>query len=236
MSDRIPMTRAGYDKLKAEIDDQKAFGALSIPEQQALGQNEINYKHLLRTMNETVSHLITKKYTGNVSAALWVMDDLVLLLEEAMSGHYDLLELSQAVKAKELVPAKKFADADYLGRLSITQIALDALRDDVLTEANFGDEPGDKFKWQIGVSLGKAFLLLQREIENIEANGLPELHNFDVPPMVEPEIPDAPEEEKKPDAVDQELPLKVGANGGVLVDQKSGNEEKAEDKQPEEVK
>lgn len=207
IEDQMNKVQPVYDDFKTKTDDPEYFGPLSPPEKQALGQNEINYKHLLRTMNETVTHLIGQKWTNNVRAAIWVLDDLVLTLQDVLAN---TIEDGKQTKATELVPQKKFADADYLGRIAIVQTAIGVLRDDVTDQAQYGDTgipQVEMFAWSINNSLGKTVLLLQREMDDIEANGLPTLHTFDIPPVVEPEIPDSPQDKKGP--VQTKLPLDV---------------------------
>lgn len=183
----------GFEKL---VNDQKHLASLSVQEQQALGQNEVHFKRLLRAMDESASTLIKQKWTNNIRMCLWFLDDVTLTLDDILSG--DLEDSGKTVKAREIVPAKRFADADYLHRLSIVQISLSAVRDDILDDDLF--EHNHFLKESLHNSLGKVFQLLQRELEDMEANGLPTLHNFPVPDIVVAEIPPSPEDKKEPEA------------------------------------
>jgi len=195
-----------YDGFSKKINDQKYLGSLSIPEQHALGQNEINYKKLLRGMDEGISILLKQKWTHNIRMVLWYLEDVKILIEDVLSGNYELSEIGKDVKAKLLIPEKRFAKADYLGRISIVQITIDTLRDEVINEADWGHcENVDLFKWSIITGLGKAHRVLQIELEDTEANGLPDPHKFDIPEIVVPEVPESPEDVKEP--VLEEYPI-----------------------------
>lgn len=187
----LPAYNGYADKLK----DQKYVATLSPPEQQALGQNELNLKHILSQMDDSVSHLLRIKWTYNIKQALWYLDDLKITIEDILGGYYNLAELGKEVKAKTLISQEKMDKSDYSGRAAKIQIAIGALRDDVLgDEADYGSfEDIGYFRLILRSGLGKVFQMLQREIEDIEANGMPNPHEFLIPDEVIPEVPDAVE-------------------------------------------
>lgn len=190
-----------YNEFEKLVNDQKHLASLSVQEQSALGQNEVNFKRLLRAMDESASTLMKQKWTNNIRMCLWFLDDVTLLLDDVLSQ--DLEDAGKTVKTREIVPAKKFASADYLNRLSIVQIAIDAIRDDALSDEVF---PADYsyLQWQLDAGLGKVFQLLQRELEDTEANGMPNLVPFPVPDIVVAEIPASPEDDvKEPEEMDK---------------------------------
>ena len=64
-----------YDEFKKQIEDKDYFSKLTMQEQYALGKNEINYKNLLREMDDSLTHLIQHKWSSNTRTALWMLDD-----------------------------------------------------------------------------------------------------------------------------------------------------------------
>ncbi len=196
-----------YNDFVKDIKDQDHWKKLSMQEQQALGQNEINYKHLIREMDEAISHLIKQKWTTNIRTALFYLDDVRLHLDYLLDG--ELTERGQQVKPSTIIPAK-FAKADYIGRISIVQIAINLVQNEIdegkiaLKFALDDTEPDVRVsKMLLKVGLGKALRVLQQELEDIEVNGMPKSHTFEVPPFVVPEVPEAPEKK-----TDEQLELK----------------------------
>jgi len=189
-----------YNEYKKHMEDKKYLATLSMPEHSALGQNELNYKRLLKSMDEVISTLIAQKWTNDVQIALFQLDDAVLLIKDVLAGAYDLDELGKEIYAKQLVSEKKYAAADYIGRIAIVQTMIDILREDILEDSELGTRIGHApfVKFLISTNLGKAHIVLQRELENAEANGPPQLHQFEFPEEVVPEIPDiAPDPQEK---------------------------------------
>lgn len=190
-----------HEGFKTQLQDREYVSTLSLPEQQALGQNEINYKHLVQQMDESVSYLIKQKWTSNIRAVLYYLNDTKLLLEDVLGNVYDLVELGQTIRAKQLLEPKRYKKAGYAHRIALVQIAIDTLCSDVVndselasaesaTESVRNDIPFIKFAVKTG--LGKAFRTLQLELEDIETNGMPNPHTFTAPEIIIPEVPDSP--------------------------------------------
>lgn len=190
-----------YNEFKKQIEDKDYLAKLSMQEQHALGKNELNYKKILREMDDSLSHLIKHKWSQNTRTALWMLDDARVFLEYILTGtQYDLVEIGHVVKANELMNYKKFNKKDYIGKTAACITVLEILMDDVANEIDNLIPQLDMVKFNLKVSLGKTIVILQQEISDSEVNGAPELFKFDIPEIVEPEIPDiapAPEEKKE---------------------------------------
>lgn len=190
-----------YNELKKQIEDKDYLGKCTIGEQHALGKNEINYRNLLRKMDDSLTHLITHKWAANTRTALWLLDDTRLLIEDVLSS-YKLDDTGQAVKAKQLLDLKKFQKSDYIGKIASCQTLLDIIREEVIEGI-----PNEQLKFSLSASIGKTIVVLQQEIEDREVNKAPELVKFDAPELVVPEIPEeAPEPQM--DAQQTKLDLK----------------------------
>ena len=107
-----------YDAFVEQIKDKKHTAKLTIEEQQALGENETNFKHVLHSMDNTMTYLLKQKWAPSINRALWLLDDVVLMAEDAVSGVYDLEELATEIKLKNLIDQKRFDKADYLTKIS----------------------------------------------------------------------------------------------------------------------
>lgn len=196
-----------YEQLKKQIEDKEYMAALSIPEKHALGRNEINFKKVLREMDDAVTHLTKHKWSGNTRTALWLLDDTQIFVE-AILANYELADKDSVVKPKQLLNAKKFNNADYLEKINITQTAISTLAD-IVEEQLGDDEEIQKFiAFSLVSSMTKTIAVLKREYEDREANGAPDLFTFDIPELEEPEIPEEAPEPKK-DAEQLEMKLEV---------------------------
>jgi len=181
-----------YTDFKSKVDDPKHLATLSIEEQQALGQNEINFKRLLREIDVAIEACVKQKWTHNTQKALWYLDDAKLFMEDILDSVYDLKEIGQTVKAKQLINPKKFQKADYVARIATIQTMLFTLREDILDEAVFGEYSViglEQIKFTLSSSIGKTIRMLQYELEDREINGPPDSYQFPVPEIVVPEVP-----------------------------------------------
>lgn len=206
-----------HKKYEDQIQDQDTFGNLSPQEQQAVGQNEINYRQMIQQMNEVMTELIRRKWTRNTQLTLWQLENIQLELKAVLGDLYNLEENGQSPTAKQIIP-DKLEKADYLDKIPIIQIAIDVLCDDILEDAQLGVDISDFYgkddtrtnswmdekliKYSLISKLRKASVLLQNEMEEVEANGLPNTEEFEKPKIVEPEIPDSPVDQEQKEEVE----------------------------------
>lgn len=185
-----------HERFKKQLADQKHVSQLSLQEQQALGRNELNYRSLIDDMDQGLTTLMTQKWSRDIRSVLAYLEDLRLLV------NYALIEsdtdIGQHVKIKSLINDKKFKKADYLERIQMVEMILDTLMGDLMEDGVFIDgvpsAESEYIRLSIRSGLGKSLQVLQEDLEYVEINGLPEKHQFEFPEIVEPEIPDAPEE------------------------------------------
>ena len=201
---------ANIEKKKAEIhptwkefreksDDHEYIATLTVEEQQALGANEINYKKVLREMDESIAHLSKQRYTNDVRVAHWFLDDLRLMLSDLLTDS-NLTEVGKEIKTKTLLNYDRFDKANYVSKITMVQTMIEVIRDEVLAVGNFGeDDPRiPMIQFYISMGLGKVVQILQQDMEYIEENGMPDLWKFRIPDIVVPKIPEeAPDPTKE---------------------------------------
>lgn len=196
-----------YKEFQKLIEDKEYLGKLTIQEQHVLGRNELNYKKVCMEIDDAATELLLHKWAPNIGNALRMLDDTRLTIEDVLSGGYNLKDGGQVVKPKRLLNEKRFAKADYIGKIAMCQTILNIVRDDVLDVVDAEADNLEMIKFTISLGIGKTVQLLQQEIEDREANGPPELYTFELPKIEEPEIPDAaPAPEKAPAVNGEEKP------------------------------
>lgn len=185
-----------YNEYKRQIEDKEVWKTLSMQEQSAVGQNEINFRNLLREMDESISHLSKQRWTRDVTITLSYLDDSKLAIEDLLTSN-DLIDVGQEVKLKNLI-GEKFGGMDYTGKTAHMQTVIDLVRETIITSESLPPFHYEALK----SNLGKSIQLLQRDITYTEDNGMPELFQYNIPEVVVSEVPDyvnedAPEEKSE---------------------------------------
>lgn len=181
-----------HREFKEQMENKEHTSKLTVYEQKALSQNEFNFRKTIEEMDHGIATLIRQKWTQSITTALWLMEEAKLLVEFWLSPHFNLEDLGQENVTTELVPWKKFDKADYVGKLSMLITGMDTLIQDIMQDSDFNSievKDGEKFQYDVYSRLGMIQRLLQRDLEDIETNGQPNLHKFDVPDIEEPEVP-----------------------------------------------
>jgi len=183
-----------YDGYKKLIDDPESRKTLTHPELEALATNARNYKGTLSEFSGALEHLITNKHTTAIRIALYHLEDLRIDVKDLASSYYDLNDLAKEVDIKDVIEEKKFNRADYKGKLGLLLIATGNIRDDV-RDGDLGEGEFVQYnKWNIIKTLGKLEIILQEELELVENQGMPKSWDPKLPDIVEPVIPESPDE------------------------------------------
>lgn len=188
-----------YDGFLKQIDDPEELKKLSYYEQRALAQNGQNYKHTLSELAGGIEHFLVNKMTPAMRMAAYHLEDMRIEVKDLVSGYYDLEELARDVSIKEVIDRKKFDRTDYKGKVNLVRIAAGRLRDDI-KDGDFGGSVDPDFvkfsKWNLVRMLGKIETILQEEIEQVEEVGMPKPIEYELPKIIEPEVPEeAPDQE-----------------------------------------
>lgn len=190
-----------YNEFKEKITSEDYLKTIDYYEQAALAENGRNYKEAISELSGAIQNFIANKFPPSLKGALHYVEDLRIELRDLISTYYDLEDLNKSVKVTPGIDEKKFAKASYKHKVSLLQISAGNLRDDI-KDGDFSEVPSEEnlfHKLSLIKTLGKLEVVLQEEIENIETNGMPKPHTYNLPEIVEPKVPEGPEDEGAPE-------------------------------------